>query len=65
MILVILLDIVPYARIWTLDHDPNSPDHAARARPVIVGDYAWLSSGSTILPGVTLGKGCEWLPGRW
>lgn len=52
------VDVSPDVRIWTLDHDPNSPDHAARARPVIVGDYAWLSSGATILPGVTLGKGC-------
>ena len=52
------VDIAPYVRIWTLDHDPNSSDHAARARSVIVGDYVWLSSGSTVLPGVTLGKGC-------
>lgn len=52
------VDVAPYVRIWTLDHDPYSPDHAARARPVIVGDYAWLSSGSTVLPGVTLGEGC-------
>ena len=52
------VDVSPDVRIWTLDHDPNSNDHAARARPVTVGDYAWLSSGSTILPGVNLGKGC-------
>ena len=52
------VDVAPYVRIWTLDHDPNSSDHAARARPVTVGDYVWLSSGSTVLPGVSLGKGC-------
>lgn len=52
------VDVSPDVRIWTLDHDPHSTNHAARARPVIIGDYAWLSSGSTILPGVTLGKGC-------
>jgi acetyltransferase-like isoleucine patch superfamily enzyme len=52
------VDVSPNVRIWTLDHDPNSTDHAARARPVTVGDYAWLSSGSTILPGVSLGIGC-------
>ncbi len=52
------VDVSPYARIWTLDHDPNSPDHAARARPVCIEDYVWLSSGSTVLPGVTLGEGC-------
>lgn len=52
------VDVAPQVKIWTLDHDPNSPDHAARARPVHIGDYAWLSSGSTILPGITLGNGC-------
>jgi acetyltransferase-like isoleucine patch superfamily enzyme len=52
------VDIAPFARIWTLDHDPDAPDHAARARPVSIGDYVWVSSGSTVLPGVTLGEGC-------
>jgi acetyltransferase-like isoleucine patch superfamily enzyme len=52
------VDVAPYVRIWTMDHDPNSPDHAARARPVIIEDYVWLCSGATILPGVTLGRGC-------
>jgi acetyltransferase-like isoleucine patch superfamily enzyme len=58
LILGDFVDIAPYVRIWTLDHDPNSPDHAARARSVTVGDYVWLASGSTVLPGVSLGKGC-------
>ena len=52
------VDVSPDVRVWTLDHDPNSPNHAARSRPVYIGDYAWLSSGSIILPGVTLGRGC-------
>jgi maltose O-acetyltransferase len=52
------VDVAPYVRIWTLDHDPNSSGHASRARPVIIGDYVWLASGSTVLPGVSLGQGC-------
>jgi len=52
------VDVAPYVRIWTLDHDPDSPDHVARARPVTVEDYVWLASGATVLPGVTLGRGC-------
>jgi acetyltransferase-like isoleucine patch superfamily enzyme len=58
LILGNFVDVAPYVKIWTLDHDPNSSNHAARARPVTVGDYVWLSSGATILPGVSLGKGC-------
>lgn len=52
------VDIAPEVRIWTLEHDPDSPHHADRAAPVTIGDYAWICSGATILPGVTLGEGC-------
>ncbi len=51
------VDIAPNVRIWTLDHDPNSPTHAERPRAVIIEDFVWVASDSTILPGVTLGKG--------
>jgi acetyltransferase-like isoleucine patch superfamily enzyme len=43
--------------IWTADHDPQDPDFAARIAPVVVGDRAWLSFRSTVLPGVTIGEG--------
>jgi acetyltransferase-like isoleucine patch superfamily enzyme len=52
------VDIAPNVRIWTLDHDPDSPRHAERPRPVTIEDFAWIASGATILPGVTLGQGC-------
>ena len=52
------VDIAPNVRIWTLDHDPNSPRHAERPRPVTIENYVWIASGATILPGVTLGQGC-------
>lgn len=45
------------AWIWTLQHDPNDPDFAAKGAPVVIEDYAWISSRTTILPGVTIGKG--------
>ncbi|WP_319421337.1 acyltransferase [Pleurocapsa sp. FMAR1] len=45
------------AWIWTLQHDPHDPNFAATGAPVIIEDYAWISSRTTILPGVTIGKG--------
>jgi putative colanic acid biosynthesis acetyltransferase WcaF len=50
LILGDFVDVAPYVRIWTLDHDPNSSTHASRARSVTIGDYVWLASGSTVLP---------------
>ena len=45
------------AWIWTLQHDPNDPNLTATGAPVVIEDYAWISSRTTILPGVTIGKG--------
>ncbi len=45
------------AWIWTLQHDPQDANFAAKGAPVIIEDYAWISSRTTILPGVTIGKG--------
>jgi acetyltransferase-like isoleucine patch superfamily enzyme len=43
--------------IWTLQHDPNHPNFGSRGAPVVIEDYAWVSSRTTILPGVTIGRG--------
>ena len=43
--------------IWTLDHDPQSPDFGATGGPVVIEDYAWVSCRAVILPGVRIGKG--------
>jgi acetyltransferase-like isoleucine patch superfamily enzyme len=43
--------------IWTAQHDHRSPTFAARCAPVTIGDRAWLSFRTTILPGVTIGDG--------
>ncbi len=43
--------------IWTLQHEVQSPTYEATGASVTIGDYAWLSFRSTILPGVTIGEG--------
>jgi acetyltransferase-like isoleucine patch superfamily enzyme len=43
--------------IWTGQHDYQSPMFAYETAPVQIGDYAWLSFRTTILPGVRVGEG--------
>ncbi|MFC2036381.1 acyltransferase [Chloroflexota bacterium] len=43
--------------IWTWQHDPQSPTFECKGGPVIIEDYAWISSRVTILPNVTIGTG--------
>jgi acetyltransferase-like isoleucine patch superfamily enzyme len=43
--------------VWSLEHDKDSPDFGPKGAPVVINDRAWLSSRSTILPGVTIGEG--------
>lgn len=42
---------------WTLHHDYNSIDFKAVGGCIEIGDYAWLCSRCTILPGVKIGEG--------
>lgn len=51
------VDIAQDSRIWTLQHDYNSPDYTAVGKDVTIEDYVWIASGVTVLPGVTIGKG--------
>jgi len=44
-------------RIYTREHDPQSPVFAESAGPVIIKDFAWVSSHAIVLPGVTVGRG--------
>ncbi len=41
----------------TASHDRDDPAFAAIVAPIVVGDYAWLASRSTVLLGVTIGRG--------
>jgi acetyltransferase-like isoleucine patch superfamily enzyme len=52
------VSVSPGASILSLGHDPQSPDFATRGAKVVLSDYVWLGTRTTILPGVRLGKGC-------
>lgn len=52
------VDIAPEVNIWTLEHNPASPEFATQGGPVVIEDFAWVCNRAIILPGVTLGKGC-------
>jgi len=52
------VDIAPQVNIWTLQHDPASPDFATKGGAVTIEDFVWVGNRAIILPGVTLGRGC-------
>lgn len=43
--------------IFTAEHDPNDPDFRMVGGTVWVGDYVYIGSRATILPGVRIGQG--------
>lgn len=51
------VDIAQDSRIWTAQHDYNNPNYECICKGVIIEDYAWIASNTTILPGVKIGKG--------
>jgi len=51
------VDIAHLVLIQTLTHDPRSPDFAVQARPVAIGDHAWIGARAIVCPGVTIGEG--------
>lgn len=51
------VDIAQETNIWSEQHDYNSPDYTAVCKQVVIEDYVWLASRSTILPGVKIGRG--------
>ncbi len=50
-------DIGPYSRVWTLGHDPDSPEHNTVGGSVTIGHHVWIASGVSVLPSVVLGEG--------
>lgn len=46
--------------IWTEQHDMNDPYFASNRKggSVVIGDRAWISSRSIILPGINIEEGC-------
>jgi len=45
------------AAIFTLEHDPDSPDFANRGAEVRICDRAFIGARAIVLPGVTVGEG--------
>lgn len=45
------------AALFTLEHDPQSPDFASRGGPVVVGSRVFIGARAIILPGNTIGEG--------
>ena len=43
--------------IWTMQHDPQSPDFASEGGPVIIEDFVWLSGRVIVLPDITVAEG--------
>lgn len=51
------VSIAGEVRIYTMEHDIDSPEFAETGEPVTIEDYAVIGTRVTILPGVTIGKG--------
>ena len=51
------VNIAAEVRIYTREHDIDDPFFAEKGGPVVIGDYAYIGTRVTILPGVTVGKG--------
>ncbi|SFA42249.1 Hexapeptide repeat of succinyl-transferase [Pedobacter suwonensis] len=52
------VDISRDVYIYTAQHDPHSDNHEVKTGNVIIEDHVWVASRVTILPNVTLGRGC-------
>ena len=50
-------DIGMHTHIWTLEHDPNCPNHGTKGGPVVIGDHVWIATRVTVLPNTTIGRG--------
>lgn len=51
------VDIAQDTSIWTMQHDYNSPSFISVEGSVVIEDYVWIASRSTILPNVTIHRG--------
>jgi maltose O-acetyltransferase len=50
-------DIAQESYFWTLQHDPNDPDHGVKGGDIVIGRNVWIGARSSVLPGVTIGDG--------
>jgi acetyltransferase-like isoleucine patch superfamily enzyme len=52
------VSVSPEVMILTASHGVDDPKFRLQLRGVVVEDHVWIGTRATILPGVTLGKGC-------
>jgi maltose O-acetyltransferase len=52
------VSISPEVMILTASHRVDDPEFRVENRPVVIEDHVWIGSRATVLPGVTLGRGC-------
>jgi acetyltransferase-like isoleucine patch superfamily enzyme len=51
------VDVSTDVRIFTIEHDPDSPTFGTKGGPVKIEDWVYIGHGATILPGVTIREG--------
>jgi acetyltransferase-like isoleucine patch superfamily enzyme len=51
------VSVSPEVHLITADHDIAADDLGGRTRPVTIGDFVFIGSRATILPGVEIGEG--------
>lgn len=51
------VSISPECCLLSLTHDPQSADFKAFAKPLRIGDRAWLGTRALVLPGAHIGEG--------
>jgi acetyltransferase-like isoleucine patch superfamily enzyme len=51
------VNIAGEVRIFTAEHEPSSPTFEGEKKPVSIGDYVYIGSRVTILPGASIGEG--------
>lgn len=51
------VDIGPYTKIWTLEHDPSDQNHGLKGSKVIIDHHVWIASSVIILPDTHIEKG--------
>jgi len=51
------VSVSPEVHLLTGDHDIRSAEFTGRLRPIVIGDFVFIGSRATVLPGVTVGKG--------
>jgi acetyltransferase-like isoleucine patch superfamily enzyme len=52
------VSISPDVMILTASHGIDDPEFRVETRPIVIEDHVYIGARATILPGVTLGRGC-------